>query len=79
MACCQICGEKDESKLTMSTRVVNGKVETIDVCLACFWIEKSRAEGKDGNKLSEQASERANKSTRDTDPFGLPERFRYKR
>ncbi|MBU0477920.1 hypothetical protein KKC91_05080 [bacterium] len=79
MAQCKYCGEKDESKLTMSTRVVNGKVETIDVCLACFWIEKSRAEGKDGNKLSEQASERADESIRDTDPFVLPERLRYKR
>lgn len=68
---CVFCHEKDQNKLMMSTRVVNGKVETIDVCLACFWIDKSRAEGKVGNKLSEQC-ERA-VSTRSLDSPCLQE------
>lgn len=41
----------------MSTRVINGEVETIDICPGCFWIEKFKAEGEDGEALREQARE----------------------
>ncbi len=57
MASCAFCNESDESRLIMSTRVINGEVETIDICPGCFWIEKFKAEGENGSRLSKQAIE----------------------
>lgn len=45
---CRYCGERDESKLIMSSRFVNGRVETIEICFRCFWREDFEAEGEDG-------------------------------
>ncbi|MBI5872311.1 hypothetical protein HZB88_04480 [archaeon] len=75
MAQCRYCREGDESKLTMSTRNLNGKVQTIDICLPCFWLDKFKAEGEDGKALSE-GCERADKgieSARDINLLGLQE------
>ena len=57
---CKYCNEVDESRLIMSTRLVNGRVETIDICLRCFWRDKfvHEAGGEDGNTISENNSER---------------------
>lgn len=59
MANCAFCNESDESRLIMSTRIINGRIETIDICPGCFWIEKFRAEaeGENGDRLSEQGIE----------------------
>ncbi|MFH1637396.1 MAG: hypothetical protein ABIB71_03155 [Candidatus Woesearchaeota archaeon] len=53
---CKYCNEMDESRLAMSTRFANGRVETIDLCLRCFWLDRFRA-GGDGETLREQAIE----------------------
>jgi len=55
--CCVFCGEKDPHKLTMSTRIVNGKAVTIDACFNCYWREKFMAGGEDGI-LSEREADR---------------------
>lgn len=49
---CRYCGETDESKLTMSSRWVNGKVETLDVCVRCFWLDKSWHENGRAQSIS---------------------------
>lgn len=73
---CRYCGESDESRLIMSTRNVNGKVETIDICLSCFWIERFKAEvkGEDGSVLREEC-ERADNTVpaRSLNSLGLQE------
>ena len=57
---CPICGESDESKLIMSTRLVNGKVRHTWICFRCSQIEKfkiavEKTIGEDGNSvLSEE-------------------------
>lgn len=62
MECCY-CHEKDESKLTISTRNVNGKVETIDICLSCSWRDEFIHEAKgDGNALREERERAGNKT-----------------
>ena len=43
---CKYCGETDETKLTMSTRMINGKAVTVDVCLCCRWSEEYESGGK---------------------------------
>jgi len=34
---CEFCGEKNKSRLGMRTSVVNGKVETVEICSSCLW------------------------------------------
>ena len=48
---CIFCGESDPFKLTMSTRMINGKAVTVDVCFHCYYREKFEAEviGNMGN------------------------------
>ncbi len=41
---CRFCGESDPLKLMMSTRIINDKVVTIDVCCNCYYREKFEAE-----------------------------------
>ncbi len=41
---CIFCGESDPFRLTMSTRMIKGKVVTIDVCFHCYYREKFEAE-----------------------------------
>lgn len=59
MARCAFCDDSDEGRLIMSTRIINGEVETIDICPGCFWIEKfkAEAEGENGETLRDQAGE----------------------
>lgn len=40
---CRYCNETDETKLVMSTRMINGKALTFDVCSGCLWREKFEA------------------------------------
>lgn len=51
---CIYCKEKDESRLMMRSQVVRGKVETINVCLQCWWSKEVHTDGENGNLLSEQ-------------------------
>jgi hypothetical protein len=41
---CKYCGETDPIKLMMSTRMINGKALSFDVCFSCSWREKFEAE-----------------------------------
>ena len=41
---CKYCKETDETKLVMSTRMINGKAVTVDVCLCCRWREEYESE-----------------------------------
>jgi len=56
MEACRYCGERDPFRLALSTRIVNGKAETISVCSSCCWREKFEA-GRDG-ALREKGLER---------------------
>ena len=33
---CEFCDEKDKSRLGMRSRVVNGKVKTVEICFSCL-------------------------------------------
>lgn len=75
---CVYCGERDESGLILSSRVVNGRVEQELICSNCIWRDEfvHKVKGEDGNALSEKLRERADKSTvsaRSLDSFGSPE------
>ena len=77
---CRYCDERDGSNLIMSSRLVNGRVETIDICFRCFWLEKFKAEGEDISKgedgesiLSEGEATEGIESVRITNPLGLQE------
>jgi len=37
---CAFCGEEDEQKLLLSTRVVGDKVEHVDICMRCWWVKR---------------------------------------
>ena len=50
-AVCRYCGESDPFELTVCTRFVNGKAETIEVCFNCYWIDKFRSETKEDGKI----------------------------
>ena len=47
---CIYCGEKDESQLLESSSLMSGRLETVDICLKCFWSGKHKT--KNGNILS---------------------------
>ena len=49
---CEFCGEKDKSRLGMRTRVVNGKVETVEICSSCLW--ERLMYGENGKILSKR-------------------------
>lgn len=73
---CLYCQENDESKLIMSSRLVNGTVKTIDICFRCFWLDKFRnkEEGKEMNGvLSERETIEGIESIRSINPLGLQE------
>jgi len=72
---CKFCGERDESKLIMSSRLVNGIVETIDICFKCYWRDKFEAETKGdmNGVLSEGETVEGIESARSINPFGLQE------
>lgn len=44
---CRFCGESDPFKLTMSTRAVNGRAASCEVCFNCYWMEKFEQEVKE--------------------------------
>lgn len=45
---CKFCGEKDQSKLFISTFVIDGKITSdIVMCFGCYWMEKF---GKENGK-----------------------------
>ena len=45
---CKHCGEKDKSRLMMRSQVVDAKVETINICLDCWWFKDIHSEGENG-------------------------------
>jgi hypothetical protein len=62
---CAFCGEEDEQKLFLSTRVVGDKVVHIEMCLACWWVERSEWEKKIKNGKTAQR-EKPRKQKQDT-------------
>jgi len=62
----------------MSTRCVNGRVETIDICLRCYWRERFEAEGRGGERMNGGVSDKEGIRTIDPassiNPLGLRER-----
>ena len=36
---CEYCGKEDESKLVMRSEVVDGKVQTVNICTSCLGEE----------------------------------------
>ena len=72
---CYFCGSKEG--LMISSRCINGKVKTIDICLRCYWRERFEAEAKGNGKsiLSEgEAIERIDPAG-SINPLGLRERI----
>ena len=59
---CKFCRESDPYDLTMSTRVINDKVITMDVCFNCYYREKLEAEVMgnmgDGRLVSKRKAKR---------------------
>lgn len=51
---CEFCGEKNKSRLGMRTSVVNGKVETVEICSSCLWERLMYDENEDGKLLSKR-------------------------
>jgi len=49
---CEFCGKKNKSRLGMRTRVVNGKVETVEICSSCLW--ERLMYGENGKILSKK-------------------------
>ncbi len=49
---CVHCGENEKSRLVARSKVVNGKVETIDICLECWWTKEINVDVKDGKRKS---------------------------
>jgi protein-arginine kinase activator protein McsA len=47
---CEFCGEKNKSRLGMRTRVVNGKVETVEICSSCLWERLMYDENEDDRR-----------------------------
>ena len=43
---CKYCKQKDESQLTICTRIIDGKIEHTDICLACWPIEFANRENR---------------------------------
>jgi RNase P subunit RPR2 len=71
---CKYCNEQDESKLMMSSRCVNGKVETIDICLRCYWRERFEAEAKGNGKSILQERESFGRTNSEREIF---KRFKF--
>jgi len=47
---CKYCAEKDETRLMTRSTVIEGIVETIDICLECWWIIEVHGEGENGKR-----------------------------
>jgi len=77
--CCVFCGEKDPHKLTMSTRLVKGKIVTIDVCSYCYWREQFLAGGEDGMLSEGKADREVVSEKREPSAAGIPEGIKLKR
>lgn len=51
---CKFCSQNDESRLALSSRLVNGKVIHEWVCLDCLWAGLFMFMKEDGKTLSEK-------------------------
>ena len=49
---CEFCGEKNKSRLGMRSKVVNGKVETVEICSSCLGKILMHDKSKNGQLLS---------------------------
>ncbi|MEE9614125.1 MAG: hypothetical protein V3W31_04100, partial [Thermodesulfobacteriota bacterium] len=43
-----------KSRLVARSKVVNGKVETIDICLECWWTKEINVDLEDGKRKSRE-------------------------
>lgn len=69
---CKFCSQSDESRLALSSRLVNGKVIHEWVCLDCLFVDMFRTLGKYGNALSEKGNRK--RILEEREPSGLHER-----
>lgn len=69
---CKFCSQSDESRLALSSRLVNGKVIHEWVCLDCLFVDMFRTLGKYGNALSEK--ENRKRILEEREPSGPHER-----
>lgn len=76
---CKYCGEKDESRLVMSTRVVNGQLEDADVCLGCLWFKEFEHEGENGKLLSKKKNIERTESAGSSNTINLQKGAKLKR
>ena len=67
---CKYCGEKDGLRLMTRTQLVNGRGETIVVCLDCWWFKEIHGmkNGKLLSKLSEQRLSGKSGSLKESEP-----------
>ena len=70
---CVLCGESDPLKLVISTRFVNEKALSVELCFRCYWREKFLHE--DGRMVSEELCGREDDKAAagSFDPLGLRE------
>jgi hypothetical protein len=47
---CKHCSEKDKTRLMMRSTVVEGTVETIDICLECWWSKEIHGKEENGKE-----------------------------
>ena len=60
---CAFCGEEDEQKLLLSTRVVGEKVEHTQMCFGCWWAERFEWKKKFKNGTRTQKEDRRKQNT----------------
>jgi hypothetical protein len=73
---CAFCGEEVEQNTLLSTRVIADKVEHIEICFGCWWVERFEWKKKLENESRIQRKELGKQSTERTMPestksFGL--------
>jgi hypothetical protein len=68
---CKFCKETDESQLLMSSRLINGRFETIEICFKCFLFGKHKIESENGDLLSERETVEYSVSVRDSKTLNL--------
>ncbi len=70
---CTYCGETDESSLITRSSIINGCVETIDICSSCFWFKKVNVTIKNDKISSKQRTKRESVSSGDINRSGKAE------
>jgi hypothetical protein len=65
---CAFCGEENQEKLLLSTRVIGDKVEHVEMCFGCWWVERFEWEKKVENESRIQRKELGKQNAERTMP-----------